>query len=405
MPENTQDQETTEEPTVKPTKTRTRSPKKTSAKKAVSKRSTAKTSARSLDKKRAKSKAPTGNNGKVQRPYPAKTLEEALAIPQAIREKNNGNPWATDDVAQASLGITRSSAKFFYTAAAARDYGLTIGTRDTDKIELGTLGRAIVFAPDEATKRQKMVDAFFSIDIFKRVYEHYGSAKLPEPEFLANVLQGDFGLSKELHDEFSNIFIANCRFLGISDGLSGDVRVAPAREQNEPNAEIRVIGEPKGKFDRTAFVIMPFVEKGDKPRPSGFFDEVLKALITPAANEAGFAVETAKQHGSDVIQSTIINQLLTADLVIADLTDHNPNVLFELGIRLAKELPVALIKAEGTGPVFDVDNLMRVESYVPHLWSTTIKTDIPRLQEHIKAAWNNRLTGRSYMKILTGQSS
>jgi len=47
-------------------------------------------------------------------------------------------------------------------------------------------------------------------------------------------------------------------------------------------------------------------------------------------------------------------------LVIADITDHNPNVLFELGIRIAKDLPVALIKAEGTGPIFDVDNMMRV---------------------------------------------
>ncbi len=403
MPEDAQNQETTEEPTAQPGKKRNRSPRTASAKKAT-KRSTAKTSARSRTQKSATSKGQMGNNGKVQRPYPAKSLEEALVIPQVIREKNNGNPWTTDDVAQASLGVSKSSNKFFYTAAAARDYGLTIGTRDTDKIELGTVGRAIVFAPDEATKRQKMVDAFFSIDIFKRVYEHYGSAKLPEPEFLANVLQGDFGLPKELHDEFSKIFIANCSFLGISDGLGGDVRVAPAREQSEQNAEIRVIGEPKGKFDRTAFVIMPFVEKGEKPRPGGFFDEVLKSLITPAANEAGFAVETAKQHGSDIIQSTIINQLLTADLVIVDLTDHNPNVLFELGIRLAKELPVALIKAEGTGPVFDVDNLMRVESYVPHLWSTTIKADIPKLQEHIKAAWNNRSTGRSYMKILTGQN-
>jgi hypothetical protein len=237
------------------------------------------------------------------------------------------------------------------------------------------------------------------------VYEHYGSAKLPEPEFLGNVLQGEFGLPKEFHDEFSRIFTENCQFLGITDGLGSEVRVSPLREPSEQSTEIRVIGEPKGKFDRTAFVIMPFVERGERPRPIGFFDEVLKSVITPAANEAGFAVETAKQHGSDVIQSTIINQLLTADLVIADLTDHNPNVLFELGIRLAKELPVALIKAEGTGPVFDVDNMMRVESYSPHLWSTTIKVDIPKLQEHIKAAWNNRTTGRSYMKILTGQSS
>jgi hypothetical protein len=38
---------------------------------------------------------------------------------------------------------------------------------------------------------------------------------------------------------------------------------------------------------------------------------------------------SVRKQGSDVIQSTIINQLLKADLVIADLTDHNPNVLFE----------------------------------------------------------------------------
>ncbi len=137
----------------------------------------------------------------------------------------------------------------------------------------------------------------------------------------------------------------------------------------------------------------------------GYFSEVLKSLITPAGNGAGFAVETAAQAGSDVIQSTIINQLLTADLVIADLTDHNPNVLFELGIRLAKELPVALIKAEGTGPIFDVDNMMRVAPYSPNLWATSINADLPRLRDHIKAAWDNRSTSKSYMQILTGTTT
>jgi hypothetical protein len=55
-----------------------------------------------------------------------------------------------------------------------------------------------------------------------------------------------------------------------------------------------------------------------------------------------------------------VNDLLEADLVIADLTDHNPNVLFELGLRMAEDKPVALIKAIGTGKVFDVDNMLRV---------------------------------------------
>lgn len=338
------------------------------------------------------------------RPYPPKSLEDALAIPRAIREQNNGNPWDTNDVAQAALGVKKNNNKFFYTTAAARDYGLTVGTRDTEKIELAPLGRDIFFAPDEATKRAKMLEAFFTIDLFKRVFEHYGSAELPREEFLTNTLQKEFGLDPELHDEFVSIFKANCKFLGIDKGLGPTQKIPQKESTVEHPSEIQVVGQPKGKFDRIAFVIMPFVEKGVSPRPAGFFTELLSSLITPAANAAGFAVETARKQGSDVIQSTIINQLLKAELVIADLTDHNPNVLFELGIRLAKELPVALIKAEGTGPIFDVDNLMRVSPYNPNLWPTTVEKDVQRLTDHIKGAWDNRGTDRSYMQILTGQA-
>jgi hypothetical protein len=346
----------------------------------------------------------TGRRGRAPRPYPAKTLEEALAVPRAIRETNNGNPWDTEDVAQASLGVSKSNNKFFYTAAAARDYGLTTGTRDTDKIELAPLGREIFFAGDEEAKQTKMLEAFFSIDIFKRVFEHYGNAELPKKEFLTNTLQKEFGLDPSLHDDFVQIFKANCKFLGIDKGLGPRQQIRKSDETLEHPGEIQVVGQPKGKFDRTAFVIMPFTEKGEKPRPDGFFPELLRALITPAANAAGFAVETARKQGSDVIQSTIINQLLQADLVIADLTDHNPNVLFELGIRIAKDLPVALIKSEGTGPIFDVDNMMRVLPYSPNLWPTTVEKDVPRMTEHIKGAWDNRSTERTYLQILTGKA-
>jgi len=344
-----------------------------------------------------------GHRTRSPRPYPAKTLEEALVIPRAIREQNNGKPWDTEDVAQASLGVAKSNNKFFYTAAAARDYGLTVGTRDTEKIELAPLGKEIFFAGDEEVKQTKILEAFFSIDIFKRVFEHYGSAEFPRKEFLANTLQKEFGLDPEWHDDFTRIFKANCKFLGIDKGLGPRQHIPKTQEILEHPSEIQVVGQPKGKFDRTAFVIMPFTEKGEKPRPEGFFAELLRALITPAANAAGFAVETSRKQGSDVIQSTIINQLLQADLVIADLTDHNPNVLFELGIRIAKDLPVALIKSEGTGQIFDVDNMMRVLPYSPNLWTMTVEKDIARMTDHIKGAWDNRSTERGYLQILTSQ--
>jgi hypothetical protein len=132
-----------------------------------------------------------------------------------------------------------------------------------------------------------------------------------------------------------SVFKANCKYLGIQAGLKGLPR--PNADGTASTIGIRVLGQPQGKFDRFAFVIMPFVEKGKQVRPSGFFDEVLKSLVTPAGNAAGFGVITARREDSDIIHHTIINQSLHAELVIADLTDHNPNVLFELGIRIAKE--------------------------------------------------------------------
>ena len=148
-------------------------------------------------------------------------------------------------------------------------------------------------------------------------------------------------------------------------------------------------------------MILPFVER-DAKHPKGFFQEVLRSLITPAAaaKECGFTVKTANRQGSDMIQSTIVNDLIEADLVIADLTEHNPNVMFELGVRIAHEKPVVLMKAEGTGPLFDIDNMLRVFEYNPNLWQTTIEKDMPNLRDFIKGAWDNRNPDKTYMKIL-----
>lgn len=123
-------------------------------------------------------------------------------------------------------------------------------------------------------------------------------------------------------------------------------------------------------------------------------------LIAPAGREAGIELITANRGGSDVIQATIVNQLLDADLMIAGLTENNPNVLFELGLRIAEDKPVALIRAKGTPAIFDVDNMLRVFEYAPNLWSSTMEHDRPKLIDHMKAAWANRESGLTFMKKL-----
>lgn len=334
--------------------------------------------------------------------FPRLPLEEAMRIPAAIKEKNGGEPWDTAMVAKA-MEMARTTPKFFYLVASSRDFGLTIGSRDTATISLSDFGREVVYAGTPEQEALKKRDAFLRVDLFRNVLEHYKGSNLPEMKYLGNVLKAKFGLPEEKHDEFSKIFRANCDYLGISAGFTtdrpGGATDQAIKAQIDSGPNVVVLADPGKPSAPTAFVIMPFVEKTDVYR-AGFFQEVLNNLITPAAKEAGFIVKTANRKGSDVIQATIINELASADLVIADLTEHNPNVLFELGIRIAQEKPVALIKTKETGRIFDVDNIMRVHEYNSCLWSSTLEKDRPALKDHIAATWENKAKDRSYMKVL-----
>jgi hypothetical protein len=333
--------------------------------------------------------------------FPRVTLAKALTLAQVIKDKNGGNPWSSDQAADA-VGTTRKNNTFFYLAAAAKQYGLTIGGRDTDTIALEPLGREIVYASTPEIEAAKKNEAFLRVELFKKVLDYYKGSNLPEMKYLGNTLENTFGLPRDKHEEFSQIFRENCEYLGITSGFAVS---KPQRENGDSTLpETKgpttvTLAEPTGSSGGTVFVILPFTER-EPAHPKGFFSEVLRNLITPAARDVGFTVKTANRQGSDVIQSTIINDLLGADLVIADLTEHNPNVLFELGIRIAEKKPVALIKASGTGRIFDVDNMIRVFEYQSTLWKSSIESDLPGLTDHIRATWEKKDSTTPYMDIL-----
>jgi hypothetical protein len=111
-------------------------------------------------------------------------------------------------------GVARNG-NFFYISAASRDYGLAEGTRETAEIALTDLGRRAVYPESVSEQSQALVDAFLNVDAFRKVLNHYGGTNLPERPFLENTLQQSFGVAPEFYDEFVDIFIKNCRFLGI----------------------------------------------------------------------------------------------------------------------------------------------------------------------------------------------
>ena len=340
------------------------------------------------------------------RNYPRRTLEAALRVPTAIATHNGGNPWKTSEVAKA-LGVGASSGNFFYLTSAAQHYGLTEGTRETAQVTLTDLGRRAVYPSSASEEAAAKRTAFLNVDLFRRVLEHFGGNQLPEQRFLSNILRETFSVPEDQQDEFVDIFQKNCKFLGI--GATYDVRSGggAVRRQRDPiltddvpdTGTVTIASPESGDDSPVCFVVMPFTEREDA-HVAGFFDEVLEELFTPAATDAGFKVQTAKRQGSDLIQSTIVNDLLEADLVLADLTEHNPNVLFELGLRIMEEKPVVLVKAAGTGRIFDVDSMLRVVEYNPNLWPSTVRSDIPRIAEHIRGAWDSRDSSRTFMSIL-----
>jgi hypothetical protein len=337
------------------------------------------------------------------RNFPRVTLEEALVIPLAIKEKNGGNPWATADIAKA-VKASRTTPKFFYLAAGARDYGVTDGTRDSEQISLTPLGRSVVYPQSAAHERAAKLQAFLSVDVFRKVLTHYKGNNLPEKEYLSNTLITAFDIAAQYHDEFVQLFRRNCEYLEIGKEFElpqdGELlKLNGSAEGGQSRIHTVTLSAPEKGKGPLCFVIMPFVER-ENIHPSGFFKEVLESLIVPACSELGFVVRSANREGSDVIQSTIINDLLEADLVVADLTEHNPNVLFELGMRMREDKPIAIIKAKGTGRIFDVDNMLRVYDYDPCLWTSTLKLDLPNVRNHVKATWDNRDREVSYMKLL-----
>jgi len=358
-----------------------------------------------MAKRSSRANGATGAKKRVDRPYPRVSLEDAIKVPLAIKDKNGGNPWSPDDLARA-LGMGAKAPGFFYLTAAARDFGLTRGTRASKQISLTDLGKELVYAPNAEAERDAKLKAFAQAEKFKQVLDYYKGSKLPEMKYLSNTLTKEFGLAPETHEEFSELFRKNCDYLGLgqgetlpSNGQSGAENGDGAAKSTAPKDTV-TLAEPEKETGLKAFVIMPFRERDTTRHAQGFFSEVLQGLIAPAGRKAGFTVTTANRQGSDVIQSTIVNDLLDADLVIADLTEHNPNVLFELGLRMAFDKPVALIRARGTDPIFDVDNMLRVFDYDPNLWPSTVERDIPRLEQHIKAAWEGRESANTYMKLL-----
>ena len=107
---------------------------------------------------------------------------------------------------------------------------------------------------------------------------------------------------------------------------------------------------------KTAFIVRPFGVKHDARGKEIDFDRVQQELIEPAMQRAGLRGDTTAEIArAGNIRADMFELLAKADLVIADVSIHNANVFYELGVRQAlRDKRTFLIRCQADEIPFDL---------------------------------------------------
>ena len=83
--------------------------------------------------------------------------------------------------------------------------------------------------------------------------------------------------------------------------------------------------------------------------------EDVKSILRVAIESAGFQADLVSEtEESAIIQKTIVQNLYNNSIVVCDVSGKNPNVMFELGIRLTFDKPTVVVKDDQTNYSFDM---------------------------------------------------
>ncbi|MBY5371814.1 hypothetical protein [Rhizobium leguminosarum] len=109
---------------------------------------------------------------------------------------------------------------------------------------------------------------------------------------------------------------------------------------------------------RVCGVIMPIADM--EKYPAGHWLRVRK-VIDEAIEAAGMVPRMVSDSEEvTVIQSSIVQNIYENEIVVCDVSGKNPNVMFELGMRLAFDKPTVVIKDDATSYSFDTSPIQHI---------------------------------------------
>jgi hypothetical protein len=144
-------------------------------------------------------------------------------------------------------------------------------------------------------------------------------------------------------------------------------------------------------------IIMPIAENSDYPL--GHWKEVLSILVE-AIGQTDFEPRLVSDDVAiGLIHERIVNNIYNDEIVVCDVSSKNPNVMFELGLRLAFDKPTIIIKDEKTGYSFDTGVIEHL-NYPSSLRFSQIVDFKKELAKRIKATYEKYTSEPNYSPFL-----
>ena len=154
--------------------------------------------------------------------------------------------------------------------------------------------------------------------------------------------------------------------------------------------------ESDGK-KKTCGVIMPTADHTEY-KPSHWADVL--SIIIETLEDTDFEVNLVSDDiAIGLIHERIVNNIYTNEIVICDVSSKNPNVMFELGMRLAFDKPTIIIKDERTGYSFDTGVIEHL-NYPSDLRFGEIKIFKEKLKQKVEATYQKSIDEQNYSPFL-----
>ncbi|MDQ7918705.1 RNA helicase [Mesonia sp. MT50] len=144
-------------------------------------------------------------------------------------------------------------------------------------------------------------------------------------------------------------------------------------------------------------IIMPIAKHPDYQ--SGHWKDVLD-ILTEAISETEFEPRLVSDDVAiGLIHDRIVTNIYNDEIVVCDVSSKNPNVMFELGLRLAFDKPTIIVKDEKTGYSFDTGVIEHI-SYPSSLRFSEIVDFKEELAKRINATYAKSQAEKDYSPFL-----